>query len=56
MQPDLTMIVSLLPDLISTGLAESDIIFGGEEALKRTLDAVARAAYRRSFCAFHLHC
>ncbi len=30
----------LLPDMISTGLEESDIIFGGEEALKRTLDAV----------------
>jgi nitrogenase molybdenum-iron protein alpha/beta subunit len=26
--------------MISTGLEESDIIFGGEEALKRTLDAV----------------
>jgi len=32
----------LLPDMISTGLSESDIIFGGEEALKRTLDAVPR--------------
>jgi len=32
----------LLPDMISTGLSENDIIFGGEEALKRTLDAVAR--------------
>jgi nitrogenase molybdenum-iron protein alpha/beta subunit len=30
----------LLPDMISTGLEENDIIFGGEEALKRTLDAV----------------
>ena len=30
-----------LPDIISTGLTESDIIFGGEGALKRTLDAVA---------------
>ena len=30
-----------LPDVISTGLTESDIIFGGEGALKRTLDAVA---------------
>ncbi len=32
---------SSLPDLISTGLSESDIIFGGEGALERTLDAVA---------------
>jgi len=32
----------LLPDMISTALSESDIIFGGEEALKRTLDAVAQ--------------
>jgi len=31
----------ILPDLISTGLSESDIIFGGEGALDRTLDAVA---------------
>jgi nitrogenase molybdenum-iron protein alpha/beta subunit len=30
-----------LPDVISTGLTESDIIFGGEGSLKRTLDAVA---------------
>jgi nitrogenase molybdenum-iron protein alpha/beta subunit len=29
-----------IPDLISTGLSESDIIFGGEGALERTLDAV----------------
>ena len=31
-----------LPDLISTGLSEIDIIFGGEGALERTLDAVAK--------------
>jgi len=31
-----------LPDLISTGLSESDIIFGGEAALERTLDAVEK--------------
>jgi len=31
-----------MPDLISTGLSESDIIFGGEAALERTLDAVAK--------------
>jgi nitrogenase molybdenum-iron protein alpha/beta subunit len=30
-----------MPDLISTGLSESDIIFGGEGALERTLDVVA---------------
>jgi len=30
-----------IPDLISTGLSESDIIFGGEGALERTLDAAA---------------
>jgi nitrogenase molybdenum-iron protein alpha/beta subunit len=30
-----------IPDLISTGLSECDIIFGGEGALGRTLDAVA---------------
>jgi nitrogenase molybdenum-iron protein alpha/beta subunit len=32
----------LHPDIISTGLSENDIIFGGEEALKRTLDSVAQ--------------
>jgi nitrogenase molybdenum-iron protein alpha/beta subunit len=32
----------LLPDMISTGLSESDIIFGGEAALERTLADVAR--------------
>ena len=31
-----------LPDLISTGLSECDIIFGGEGALGRTLDAAAK--------------
>jgi nitrogenase molybdenum-iron protein alpha/beta subunit len=31
-----------IPDLISTGLSESDIIYGGEGALERTLDAVAK--------------
>ena len=31
-----------MPDLISTGLSESDIIFGGEAALERTLDAVGK--------------
>jgi len=31
-----------MPDLISTGLSECDIIFGGEAALERTLDAVAK--------------
>ena len=31
-----------LPDLISTGLSESDIIYGGEDALDRTLEAVAK--------------
>jgi len=30
-----------LPDLISTGLSETDIIFGGEGALEQTLDTVA---------------
>jgi len=30
-----------IPDLISTGLSECDIIFGGEGALERTLEAVA---------------
>jgi len=30
-----------LPDLVSTGLLEQDIIFGGEEALRRTIRAVA---------------
>ena len=33
----------IMPDLISTGMSESDIIFGGEGALERTLDAVAKA-------------
>jgi len=31
-----------LPDLISTGLSETDIIFGGEGALRQTLDLAAR--------------
>jgi len=31
-----------IPDLISTGLSESDIIYGGEGALERTLDAVVK--------------
>lgn len=31
-----------IPDLISTGVSECDIIFGGEAALERTLDAVAK--------------
>lgn len=30
-----------LPDIISTGLSESDIIFGGEGALRQTLDKAA---------------
>ena len=30
-----------LPDIISTGLSESDIIFGGEGALRQTLDVAA---------------
>jgi len=31
-----------MPDLISTGLSESDIIFGGEGALERTLESVTK--------------
>jgi nitrogenase molybdenum-iron protein alpha/beta subunit len=31
-----------LPDLISTSLTESDIIYGGEDTLDRTLEAVAK--------------
>lgn len=31
-----------MPDLVSTGLLETDIIFGGENALERTLNAVCR--------------
>jgi nitrogenase molybdenum-iron protein alpha/beta subunit len=30
-----------LPDLVSTALCESDIVFGGEEALQRTLESVS---------------
>lgn len=30
-----------IPDIISTGLSESDIIFGGEGALRQTLDTAA---------------
>lgn len=29
-----------VPDLVSTALAESDIVFGGEQALARTIDSV----------------
>jgi nitrogenase molybdenum-iron protein alpha/beta subunit len=38
-----------MPDLISTGMSESDIIFGGEGALERTLDAVAKGHDRAIF-------
>jgi nitrogenase molybdenum-iron protein alpha/beta subunit len=38
-----------LPDIISTGLTESDIIFGGEGALKRTLDSVAERNFSAIF-------
>jgi len=31
-----------LPDVISTGLSETDIIFGGEGALRQTIDRAAR--------------
>ena len=31
----------LLPDLVSTGLSEQDIVFGGEAALRRALDRAA---------------
>jgi nitrogenase molybdenum-iron protein alpha/beta subunit len=31
-----------MPNLISTGLSETDVVFGGEDALDRTLDSVAR--------------
>ena len=43
-----------IPELISTGLSENDIIFGGEEPLKRTLESAAcrdvRAIYVLSTC------
>jgi len=32
----------IVPKLVSSGLSETDIIFGGEQALDRTLDAVLR--------------
>ncbi|MFY9799743.1 MAG: nitrogenase component 1 [Methanoregula sp.] len=38
-----------LPDLISTGLSESDIIYGGEDALDRSLDAAADRAVSTIF-------
>ncbi|MGB7789065.1 nitrogenase component 1 [Methanoregula sp.] len=31
----------LLPDLVSTGLSEQDIVFGGEDALRKALDKAA---------------
>jgi nitrogenase molybdenum-iron protein alpha/beta subunit len=31
-----------LPDIISTGLGDTEIVFGGEDALRQTLDSVAR--------------
>ncbi|MCX6688711.1 MAG: oxidoreductase [Methanoregula sp.] len=34
--------VPVIPNLVSTGLSETDIIFGGEQALDRTLDSVLR--------------
>ncbi|MFA4861603.1 nitrogenase component 1 [Methanoregula sp.] len=43
-----------IPELVSTGLAETDIIFGGEESLRRTLESAAcrnvRAIYVLSTC------
>ncbi|MFA4875951.1 MAG: nitrogenase component 1 [Methanoregula sp.] len=43
-----------IPELISTGLSETDIIFGGEETLRRTLESAAgrdvRAVYVLSTC------
>lgn len=43
-----------IPELVSTGLSESDIIFGGEEPLRKTLESVAcrdvRAIYVLSTC------
>jgi len=32
--------LAVVPDLVSSALAESDIVFGGEDALARTLEAV----------------
>jgi nitrogenase molybdenum-iron protein alpha/beta subunit len=32
----------VIPTLVSTGLSETDIVFGGEQALDRTLDSVLR--------------
>jgi len=43
-----------VPELVSTGLSESDIIFGGEEPLRKTLESVAcrdvRAIFVLSTC------
>ena len=38
-----------IPDIISTGLSENDIIFGGEGALEKTLDKVAGQNVRGIF-------
>ena len=32
----------VIPNLVSTGLSDTDIVFGGEQALDRTLDSVLR--------------
>jgi nitrogenase molybdenum-iron protein alpha/beta subunit len=37
------------PELISTGLCENDIIFGGEESLRLTLESVSRRNVRAIF-------
>jgi len=37
------------PELVSTGLGESDIIFGGEESLRRTLESVSGRNVRAIF-------
>jgi nitrogenase molybdenum-iron protein alpha/beta subunit len=38
-----------IPELISTGLSESDIVFGGEDPLRRTLESAARRDVRMIF-------
>jgi nitrogenase molybdenum-iron protein alpha/beta subunit len=39
----------LVPDLVSTGLSEQDIVFGGESALRRALDRAAGRSVQAIF-------
>ena len=45
-----------LPDLVSSALDESDIIFGGEDALARSIRSVCERDVCSGLCPLHLYC